>query len=448
MPELKTKEKYVLLGDDSDGENEEYNKMKLSSVNAQHGKRYSASRFRCFAWCQPQWICHSFFILLLLLSQVGLFLYVLNLHGEIAKIKVGQTTRQQKEQLTQQSVKMPSVEGSLGEGNAELKSKVEDLYEKLEEITFSLSRSKKLQNAESDVNHPHNIAMIDKKISTLEDDIIHIRGELGLLQAEREELKDNVERMNKMTDDQEFSSLYEFIHKVNESSVSSSTQVKGKIHAFDTLISDLTRKLSTMETSLLTLRRLINTQANELYQFEESVRKVQNGSDDLKTLQIQLDQRLDNVYQQISQLRDEFYQEDNALNRTNQTDSDMPQFHFETTTYSPPQTETTDSTSPIGYERKHQQVPDVQMRQATTESFTRKPSVTNVVVISSIKSLRALQSFFYQADWAARGYLTYEDLMNNLGERVPQEEEIKPFDENNDGRFSYLEIKHALGLQE
>ncbi|XP_042201301.1 EF-hand calcium-binding domain-containing protein 14-like [Callorhinchus milii] len=389
MPELKTKEKYVLLGDDSDGENEEYNKMKLSSVNAQHGKRYSASRFRCFAWCQPQWICHSFFILLLLLSQVGLFLYVLNLHGEIAKIKVGQTTRQQKEQLTQQSVKMPSVEGSLGEGNAELKSKVEDLYEKLEEITFSLSRSKKLQNAESDVNHPHNIAMIDKKISTLEDDIIHIRGELGLLQAEREELKDNVERMNKMTDDQEFSSLYEFIHKVNESSVSSSTQVKGKIHAFDTLISDLTANSAPWK------------QANELYQFEESVRKVQNGSDDLKTLQIQLDQ-----------------------------------------------TETTDSTSPIGYERKHQQVPDVQMRQATTESFTRKPSVTNVVVISSIKSLRALQSFFYQADWAARGYLTYEDLMNNLGERVPQEEEIKPFDENNDGRFSYLEIKHALGLQE
>ncbi|XP_067847031.1 EF-hand calcium-binding domain-containing protein 14-like isoform X2 [Heptranchias perlo] len=444
MPDPKKGEKYELLGDDSDCETEEFNKMKMSLMDARsmkHGKKYTASRAgRCFAWCKPQWICHSFFIFILLVTQVFLFLYVLKQHWEIEIIKLEQTM-----ELSQQFDNQLYNEEGKVEGNANLKSKLAELYKKLEQITASVSQSKTLKNGGprgTQVYNSQEIQALDKKINIMQDSIIHIRENLNSLQAKCEELKNNVE--DKPTGNQDLSKLYKFIRKLNESTVSSSVGIKDEIHELRNLTFDLTHKFRSMETRLHSLTELTNTQATELDQFEESLERMHNISENLKSHQGQLEQDLDSNYRLISQLRDEVYQREDALNRTSQPSATMAQFQVESITYSPQQTESTKITMLMSHEDEEK----LDVQTSTAEGSIHKSAVRNFISISSITNLKALQTFFYETDWTERGYLTYRDLVNNLEEWAPTEEEMKQFDENDDDRFSYTEMVNALGLQE
>ncbi|XP_067874007.1 EF-hand calcium-binding domain-containing protein 14-like [Heterodontus francisci] len=445
MPDLKKKEKYILLDDDSDCETEEVNKMKMSLMDTRSvkdGKKYTTSRAdTCSAWCQPQWICHSFFIFILFMSQVFLFLYVLKQHWEIEIIKLEQAIGKQKEPSQQFDNQLYSEVGKV-EGNANIKSKLEELHKKFEEIRTSVSQNKTLKNGdptEAQVHNLQEIQALDKKINIMQDSITNIKENLNLLQAKCEELKDNVE--DKPTVNQDLSKLYKFMHKLNESTVSSSMGIKDEIHELRNLTSDLTHKFRSMETNLHSLAELVNTQATELDQFEVSLERMHNISENLKSHQSQLEQELDSNYRQISQLRDEVYQSEDALNRTSQPSA---QVQVQSTPYSPQQTESIKVTSLMSHEDDE----NLDAPTSTTEGTIHTSAIRNIISISSITNLKALQSFFYEADWTGHGYLTYRDLVNNLGQWAPTEEEIKQFDENNDDRFSYAEMINALGLQE
>uniref|UniRef100_UPI00398ED32A EF-hand calcium-binding domain-containing protein 14-like n=1 Tax=Pristiophorus japonicus TaxID=55135 RepID=UPI00398ED32A len=444
MPEPKKNEKYVLLGDDSDCETEEFNKIKMSLMDTRSvkdGKKYTASKAgRCSAWCQPQWICHSLFIFILIISQVFLFLYVLKQHWEIEIIKLEQTM-----ELSQQFDNQHYSEMGKVEGNTNMKSKLEELYKKFEEITASVSQGKILKNGgptEAQMYNLQEIHALDKKINIMQDTIIYIRENLNSLQAKYEELKDNVK--DKSTGSQDLSKLYKFMRKLNESTVSSSMGIKDEIHELRNLTFDLTHKFRSMETSLHSLTELTNTQATEMDEFEESLERMHNISENLKSHQSRLEQDLDRNYRQISQLRDEVYQREDAMNRTSQPAATMAQFQAESTVYSPQQMESTK----VALLMSHEDDEKLDIQTSTTEGTMHTSAVRNVISISSITNLKAFQSFFYEADWTGRGYLTYRDLVNNLGQWAPAEEEIKQFDENNDDRFSYTEMINALGLQE
>ncbi|XP_041050885.1 uncharacterized protein LOC121281865 isoform X1 [Carcharodon carcharias] len=447
MPEPK-KEKYVLLDEDSDCETEEFNKMKISLMDTRSvkdGKKYTTSRGgRPSAWCQPQWICHSFFIFFLLMSQVFLFLYVLRLHSELEIIKLERTVDEQKEPI-QQFDKQLNSEVDKVEGNTNLKSKLEELYKKSKEIRPLVPQSKTLINGDPTEVRVYNLQEIqplDKKINIMQDSIIHIRENLNLLQAKCEELNENVK--DKPMGNQDLSRLYKLMQKLNESTVSCSVEIKDEIRGLRNLTFDLTHKFRSMETSLYSLTELTNTQATELDQFEESLERMHNISENLKSHQGQLEQDLDSNYRQISQLKDEVYQREDALNRTSQPPATMPQFQAESTPYSPQQMESTKVTSLMSQENDGKLDVQTPYRKGTTN----KSVVRNIISISSITNLKALQSFFYDADWTGRGYLTYRDLVNNLGQWAPTKKDIKQFDENNDDRFSYTEMINALGLQE
>ncbi|XP_041050903.1 uncharacterized protein LOC121281865 isoform X3 [Carcharodon carcharias] len=409
MPEPK-KEKYVLLDEDSDCETEEFNKMKISLMDTRSvkdGKKYTTSRGgRPSAWCQPQWICHSFFIFFLLMSQVFLFLYVLRLHSELEIIKLERTVDEQKEPI-QQFDKQLNSEVDKVEGNTNLKSKLEELYKKSKEIRPLVPQSKTLINGDPTEVRVYNL----QEIQPLDKDL---------------------------------SRLYKLMQKLNESTVSCSVEIKDEIRGLRNLTFDLTHKFRSMETSLYSLTELTNTQATELDQFEESLERMHNISENLKSHQGQLEQDLDSNYRQISQLKDEVYQREDALNRTSQPPATMPQFQAESTPYSPQQMESTKVTSLMSQENDGKLDVQTPYRKGTTN----KSVVRNIISISSITNLKALQSFFYDADWTGRGYLTYRDLVNNLGQWAPTKKDIKQFDENNDDRFSYTEMINALGLQE
>ncbi|XP_051866394.1 EF-hand calcium-binding domain-containing protein 14-like isoform X2 [Pristis pectinata] len=414
MPEPQKTEKYVLLDDDSDCETEEFNKMKMSlmdSRSVKNGRKYTASKAgRCSAWCQPQWICHSLFIFILLASQVFLFLCILRQHWEIEMIKLERTM-----EASQQIDKKLHGEGNKVDGNANLKYKLEDPYKKFEEIKGSISQGRTSKNGAPTRRPEYNVLEIqalDKRINIIQESIIHFKENLNSLQARCEESNDWVE--NKPTGNQDLSRLYKLMHKLNGSTVSSLLVMKDEIHELRNLTFDLSYKFRTMEISLNSLTERTNTQTTELDQFEESLERLLNISENLKSHQGQLEQNLDSNYRQISLLREMVYQSEDALNRTDQPVSTMVHLQAERTTDSSQQQDSSKTTSSMSQE-------------------------------DDVKS--ALRSFFYAADWTGRGYLTYEDLVNNLGIWAPPEQKIKEFDENNDGRFSYMEMINALGLQ-
>ncbi|XP_074850073.1 uncharacterized protein LOC142012924 [Carettochelys insculpta] len=86
-------EKYVLLNEDSDVE--EFDKSKVALMHhPQDGKTCLKSSQAFLAHFHLRRLCHVFFILLLLTSQVFLSLFVLKLHQELETLKQKQVTTQ------------------------------------------------------------------------------------------------------------------------------------------------------------------------------------------------------------------------------------------------------------------------------------------------------------------------------------------------------------------
>lgn len=427
----------MLLNDDS--ETEEFNKMNMSLMDGgseKNGRKYTASKAgRCSAWCQPQWVCHSFFIFVLLTTQVFLFLCILKLHQEIQMIKTEQTI-----EPSQWIDNQLHSEGTGVDGNANLNHKLEDLNKKFEEIRGLISQDKNGTPTERPEHNLQEIQVLDQRINILQERIIYFEENLKSLQARCEKLNDGVEI--KPTSNQDLSRLYRFMHKLNGSTVSSLLTMKDEIHEFRNLTSDLTYKFRTMEISLHSLTELTNSQTTELDQFEESLERLINISVKLKSHQGQLEQNFDRNYRQISQLRDLIYQSEDALNQTGQPATIVAHLQVENITESPQQLNT--SKIPWLISQEEDAKPDNQA--STTEESILATTARNVILIPSITNLKALRSFFYEADWSGRGYLTYEDLVSNLGEWTPPGQEIKKFDVNDDDRFTYMEMVNALGL--
>ncbi|XP_041446364.1 EF-hand calcium-binding domain-containing protein 14 isoform X2 [Xenopus laevis] len=85
MDETK-QEKYSLLHDESDLE--EYEKIKVGQKMHQNGKSYIRRSSLGSTLGQPQWLCHTVFIMLLVCSQAALCIFVLTIHIDIKTIKV------------------------------------------------------------------------------------------------------------------------------------------------------------------------------------------------------------------------------------------------------------------------------------------------------------------------------------------------------------------------
>ncbi|OCT97142.1 hypothetical protein XELAEV_18009365mg [Xenopus laevis] len=85
MAETK-QEKYSLLHDESDLE--EYDKTKLGQKMHQNGKSYIRRSNIGSKLAQPQWLCHTVFIVLLVCSQAALCIFVLTIQIDIKTIKV------------------------------------------------------------------------------------------------------------------------------------------------------------------------------------------------------------------------------------------------------------------------------------------------------------------------------------------------------------------------
>ncbi|VTJ79088.1 EF-hand calcium-binding domain-containing protein 14 isoform X3 [Marmota monax] len=97
------------------------------------------------------------------------------------------------------------------------------------------------------------------------------------------------------------------------------------------------------------------------------------------------------------------------------------------------------------------------------QSFTSKPSTLpkfsqflgdqiekaaqlRPVSLPGISSIEDLQDLFHKTGQDVDGKLTYQEIWNSLGSTLPDPESLKAFDSNGDGRYSFLELRVALGV--
>ncbi|XP_036034076.1 EF-hand calcium-binding domain-containing protein 14 isoform X1 [Onychomys torridus] len=68
------------------------------------------------------------------------------------------------------------------------------------------------------------------------------------------------------------------------------------------------------------------------------------------------------------------------------------------------------------------------------------------VSLPGISSIKDLQDLFHKAGQDVDGMLTYQEIWNSLGSAIPRPESLRAFDSNGDGRYSFQELRIALGI--
>lgn len=97
------------------------------------------------------------------------------------------------------------------------------------------------------------------------------------------------------------------------------------------------------------------------------------------------------------------------------------------------------------------------------QSFTSKPSALpkfpqslgdhiekttqlRPISLPGISNIGDLQDLFHKTGQNMDGKLTYQEICNLLGSAVPEPERLREFDADGDGRYSFLELRVALGV--
>ncbi|XP_012504470.1 PREDICTED: EF-hand calcium-binding domain-containing protein 14 [Propithecus coquereli] len=97
------------------------------------------------------------------------------------------------------------------------------------------------------------------------------------------------------------------------------------------------------------------------------------------------------------------------------------------------------------------------------QSFTSKPSALpkfsqspggpvektaqlRPISLPGISSIKDLQDLFHKTGQDVDGKLTYQEIWNSLGSAMPEPESLRAFDSDGDGRYSFLELRVALGV--
>ncbi|KAM9143528.1 uncharacterized protein ACDP82_007352 isoform 2-T4 [Pangshura tecta] len=371
----------------------------------------------------PQRLCHVFFIVLLLTSQVFLSLFVLKLHQELEIVKQEQVT-------TQKDAEQKDVET-----NTRGESKQKDLSQKVDELKPSPC-TPKAKEPRSDVSIEDTVSL-RQRVDVLEMGMKSIE---MIVSQKPEEMKLMLAQHNSENSSEEeiqgTSYLLACVHKLNMSTAMDVQEMKGRIMQLQNHMLNVTGQFLNMEGRDDSLMHSLNSQ--NLFESKMNVMEKQfnNATEALNSLQNRLEEGLDSVFLQISQLKDDFYFIENFLNHTDMGSSKsyVPTSEFLKET----EDDTPSTLSPSSPNYGHQ------TEAMEPETVEKKDKIN----IPFIKKLTDLQVFFYGADKNANGYLTFTEIEKVLGEDAPQKEELEEFDDDNNKMYSYLELRKALDLTE
>ncbi|XP_015091616.2 EF-hand calcium-binding domain-containing protein 14 isoform X1 [Vicugna pacos] len=77
---------------------------------------------------------------------------------------------------------------------------------------------------------------------------------------------------------------------------------------------------------------------------------------------------------------------------------------------------------------------------------TERAAQLRPISLPGIYNIKDLQDLFHQTGQDLDGKLTYQEIWNSLGSAVPDPERLREFDSDGDGRYSFLELRVALGV--
>ncbi|XP_030179658.1 EF-hand calcium-binding domain-containing protein 14 isoform X2 [Lynx canadensis] len=156
----------------------------------------------------------------------------------------------------------------------------------------------------------------------------------------------------------------------------------------------------------------------------ESLHQMTNRTDTLKTQSIKKEDSSDS---QVSKLRERL-QLISAL--TNKPESNRPP-------------DTTDKEQVQSFTSKPSALPK---SPPSYGDHIEKTAQLRPIALPGISSIKDLQDLFHKTGQDMDGKLTYQEIWNSLGSAEPGLETLKEFDSDGDGRYSFLELRVALGV--
>ncbi|XP_073427974.1 uncharacterized protein [Dendrobates tinctorius] len=229
-----------------------------------------------------------------------------------------------------------------------------------------------------------------------------------------------------------------------------------RVNALEVNIKSMTKTLSSQGEDIKSL--LDQLKSNGIKYEKALERQFNNMTTALNSLQNRLEEGLELSFSQISQLRDDVYFIENALNRTKQerlgeNETTMKSTKSRSTVQSvtEPQTRAPLTTFvPNAEVLNILQTETIWNMQSTALPLSKEKEKDKEhhAPTSFLKTRADFQVFFYGADKDADGYLTYAEIKNVLGEETPSEELLEHFDTDQDAMFSYMELMRTFLLED
>ncbi|XP_025144586.2 EF-hand calcium-binding domain-containing protein 14 isoform X2 [Bubalus bubalis] len=226
--------------------------------------------------------------------------------------------------------------------------------------------------------------------------------------------------------------LHSFLEEVNSARVGYQRQNDLKLEGMNETISNLTERVNLIERDLVAMSKVekqanlssstVNDRAATLKR--ESLHQVSNR---IKSVKSQGIKKEDSSDSQVSKLREKL-QLLSAL--TNKPESSRP-----------PET------------ANEEQVQNFTSQPSTLPKFPQSPGdqiekavQLRHVSLLGISSIEDLQGLFHKTGQDVDGKLTYQEIEDTLESVGPEPERLREFDSDGDGRYSFLELRAALGV--
>ncbi|KAM4873201.1 EF-hand calcium-binding domain-containing protein 14 [Thomomys bottae] len=225
--------------------------------------------------------------------------------------------------------------------------------------------------------------------------------------------------------------LHKSLEEVNSTIVEYQRQNDLKLQGMNETLSNLTQKVNLIESDVVAFSKVekkrnltTSMMGNTATLKRKSVDPETNTTVIMKTQNVKKE---DSQNSQVSKLREKL-QLISAL--TNKPESNGPP-------------ETADDDQVQNFTSKPPALPNFSQ---FLEDKVEKSAQLKPISLPGISRIEDLQNLFHKTGQDMNGKLTYQEIWNLLGSSMPEQESMRAFDSNADGRYSFLELRVALGV--
>ncbi|XP_004699512.1 EF-hand calcium-binding domain-containing protein 14 isoform X4 [Echinops telfairi] len=226
--------------------------------------------------------------------------------------------------------------------------------------------------------------------------------------------------------------LHNSVEEVNSALVGLQRQNDLRLEGMNETVSNLTQRVTLVESDLVAMSKVEKRASLSSSMVGEktallkrvSLDQMTNRTESLKTPSIKKEDSSDS---QVSKLREKL-QLISAL--TNKPESNKPP-------------ETASKEQVQSFTSQPSALP--KLSRSLGDQMEKAPQL-RPLSLPGISSIKDLQDLFQKTDQDMDGKLTYQEIWDSLGSAGPEPTSLRVFDSDGDGRYSFLELRVAVGL--